>query len=113
MIKSVGLPVLYAPTLAPPRRRVLCHFQWVLPMNVVYALRSLRTGRVYIGHSSNVERRLNLHNSGFVRSTKLDRPWKIIASEKFSNRETARWRERELKRSCGRRMKWLRENMWS
>ncbi len=38
----------------------------------VYILRSLKDGKYYIDETSNVEARLNFHNSGQQRSTKTE-----------------------------------------
>ena len=65
----------------------------------VYVLKSDRTGKRYIGHTSNLERRLKEHNAGHVKSTKTGPPWTIVAYEKFSSRSEARWVERSLKNS--------------
>jgi len=78
-------------------------------MFVVYAIESSSTGRVYIGQTNDVEKRLQFHNSGYVKSTSKDAPWRIIAMESFSNRELARWCEKQLKKSKGARVKWLKQ----
>ncbi|MFH1243464.1 MAG: GIY-YIG nuclease family protein [Pseudomonadota bacterium] len=77
---------------------------------VVYAIKSSISGRIYIGHTRDVEIRLGYHNSGYVNATKSDRPWELIAIEEFEDRKAARWCERQLKRSKGRRVKWVRAN---
>ena len=76
----------------------------------VYAIRSHITGRTYIGQTENVMTRIASHNDGQVRSTKKDRPWDLIAIEEFETREAARWREHELKKSYGRRTRWIGEH---
>ena len=65
--------------------------------------------RIYIGHTKDIERRLKYHNFGYVRSTAKHRPWVLVAKQGFGNRNEARWLERQLKRSIGRRDKWLAE----
>ena len=65
----------------------------------VYVLKSDRTGKRYIGHTSDLERRLKEHNTGHVKSTKAGPPWTIVAYKKFSSRSEARWVERSLKNS--------------
>jgi len=72
----------------------------------VYAI-SGRNGRVYVGQSEDVEQRLQAHNKGLVPSTKADRPWLLIKRQDFDTREQARFFEWQLKRSRGRRLKWL------
>jgi putative endonuclease len=76
----------------------------------VYAIESLATKRIYIGHTNDKDERLKYHNSGYVKSTVKDRPWKIVALEKVENKNDARWLERSLKKSKGKRIKWLNRN---
>ena len=77
-------------------------------MFVVYAIESSSTGRVYIGQTNDIRKRLHFHNSGYVKSTSKDAPWRVIAMESFSTREQARWCEKQLKKSKGAREKWLK-----
>lgn len=76
----------------------------------VYAIESLATKRIYIGHTKDFDERLKYHNSGYVKSTSQDKPWKVVALEKVEKNEDARWLERSLKKSKGKRIKWLRKN---
>jgi putative endonuclease len=66
---------------------------------VVYVLYSDSIGRRYIGHTSDLEKRIKEHNAGRVKSTKAGVPWRIIAYKRYSSRSNARWIERSLKRS--------------
>ncbi len=68
-----------------------------------YVLRSLRDNKTYVGSSTNLDRRISEHNAGKVKATKNRRPLKLIYSEKFSDLNTARRRERFLKTTSGRR----------
>jgi len=70
----------------------------------IYALRSEIDGRIYVGMSSNVEKRLKEHNAGYVFSTKGYRPWKLIYIEKALNRLKARIREKYLKSGVGKEL---------
>jgi putative endonuclease len=79
-------------------------------MFCAYAIRSHLAGRIYIGQTENVAARIASHNNGQVRSTKKDRPWDLIAVEEFKTREAARWMEHELKKSHGRRTRWIEEH---
>lgn len=72
----------------------------------VYAIQS-DNGRVYVGQSQDVELRLQAHNKGLVASTKSDRPWTLFKTAAFDTREQARFFEWQLKRSRGKRLKWL------
>ena len=76
---------------------------------IVYAIRSTVSGRIYIGHTRDIDMRLYYHNSGYVKTTKLDRPWELIALEKCDDRKAARWVEGQLKQSRGRRVRWIKD----
>ncbi len=56
----------------------------------VYAIKSDKDKRIYVGISKNPEKRLSEHNKGETKSTKSFRPWKIIYMEKYENRVLAR-----------------------
>ena len=68
----------------------------------VYAIRSEIDGRIYVGFSSNVEKRLAEHNAGKTRSTKGYRPWELIFTEKTEGRIVARNREKYFKSGIGK-----------
>lgn len=72
------------------------------PMITVYALRSLKDGRIYVGMTEDLLRRLGEHNQGHVFSTKGFRPWKVIYAEEKHNRVAARAREKFLKGGSGK-----------
>ena len=76
----------------------------------VYAIKSLATGRIYIGQTGDLERRIREHNAGRVKSTLKDRPWSLLAWEAFPSWKEAMYLEWEIKRSKGHRGKWLEEN---
>jgi len=73
-------------------------------MYFVYAIKSLKDGRIYVGLSSNIKRRIFEHNSGYVFSTKGFIPWKLIYKEEIGNRKQAREREKYLKSGCGKEL---------
>ncbi len=79
-------------------------------MFYVYAIESLSTKKIYIGHTKDTDDRLKYHNSGYVKSTAKDRPWKLVAFEKIESKDEARWIERSLKISRGKRIKWINKN---
>lgn len=79
-------------------------------MFYVYAIESDATGRVYIGQTEDVEKRIWLHNNGHVKSTSKDVPWRLIALEECDSREQARWCEKKLKHSRGKRIKWIEKH---
>jgi putative endonuclease len=70
-------------------------------MYLVYVLRSIRDAKNYIGMTSDLERRLREHNAGRVPSTKIRRPFELIYSEKFENKDLAEKRERFFKTGKG------------
>ena len=76
----------------------------------VYAIESLTIKRIYIGYTQDIDERLKNHNSGYVKSTAQDRPWRLVALENMESKSEARWLERSLKKSRGKRIKWLNEN---
>ncbi len=78
-------------------------------MFIVYAIKSISTGRIYIGQTNDPAARLLEHNRGNVSSTQYETPWQIIKTEAFDTRSQARWYEYQLKSSRGRRLKWLEQ----
>lgn len=73
-----------------------------LPMHYVYILYSDKDGGLYIGESADLQKRIQLHNSGSVRSTKHRRPIRLVHYEAFTNSTDAKARERYLKSGYGR-----------
>ena len=66
-------------------------------MFYIYILESLKDNKFYIGQTSNLQSRLNRHNTGKVIATRNRRPFKLVYSEKFSSRKKAMAREHQLK----------------
>lgn len=62
-----------------------------------YILLSSKNGDLYIGSTEDIERRVNLHNKGKVRSTKGYRPWKLLELYEFDSRSEAFRYEKFLK----------------
>ncbi len=73
-------------------------------MYYVYAIKSIKDKRIYVGLSSNIERRIIEHNSGYVFSTKGFRPWKLIYKEHAINRKEARIKEKYYKSGFGKEL---------
>ena len=74
-------------------------------MFFVYVLRSAKTGRFYTGHTADVAHRLGQHNEGITKSTRHERPWKLVHQEEFTTRAEATrreryWKTRRAERSC-------------
>jgi len=66
-------------------------------MYYVYILRSLKDNGFYIGCTSDLDRRLYIHNSGKTLSLKNRRPLKVIYVEKYRNPVDAYKREKQIK----------------
>jgi putative endonuclease len=71
-------------------------------MFYVYALCSRKDGHLYIGISSDPDKRLKEHNSGMTKSLLHRRPLEMIYKEACENRVNARKREKTLKSGSGR-----------
>jgi putative endonuclease len=74
----------------------------------VYVLRN-RQGRIYIGFTIDLERRLSQHQKGERGWTRDKGPWELAQFETFDNRSDAIRRERNLKR--GRTNQELRKRL--
>jgi len=68
----------------------------------VYAIKSKTDNRIYVGFTSNLERRLKEHNNGQTRSTKAYKPWVLIYQEQINTRTEAREKEKFFKSGCGK-----------
>jgi putative endonuclease len=69
-------------------------------MYYVYVLKSSRYNRHYIGLTASLQKRVERHDSGGVRSTRFYRPWELVHSERFPDRKLARNREAFLKKNA-------------
>lgn len=66
-------------------------------MFYVYILKSLETGKYYIGSCNNIAERLSRHNKKQVKSTKAFAPWTVFHKETFNTLSEARDRENQIK----------------
>ncbi len=64
----------------------------------VYILQSQADGSFYTGYTSDLNRRLDEHNSGKTRYTSKKRPWILFYSEEGLSKKDAIIRERFLKK---------------
>lgn len=71
-----------------------------------YVLYSSEHNKIYIGQSSDLQKRLFEHNTGMSKYTKRYLPWEIIFKEEFDSRSEAMKREKELKSQKGREFIW-------
>jgi len=72
-------------------------------MYYVYVLRSEKDGKFYVGYTSDLKNRLELHNKGGVASTKSRRPLTLIYYEASLHEQDALHREKYLKTAYGKR----------
>jgi len=66
-----------------------------------YILQSLKYGKLYIGISDNLRRRVSQHNSGHVKSTAPFTPYQLVWYGAFETKQKARDFEVYLKSSSG------------
>ncbi len=71
-------------------------------MFTIYALKSEKDGRIYVGFSQGIKRRIREHNIGKVFSTKGYKPWRLVYTEAVGTRFEARKREKYLKSGVGK-----------
>ena len=86
-------------------REIICpvvDFQTI--MFYVYVLESQKNGKLYMGQTSDLIRRLKEHNQGLNFSTKSERPWRCIYYEVCINEQDAKRRESYLKTTQGKRL---------
>ena len=66
-------------------------------MYFVYVLRNLRTKSFYVGHTSDLERRITQHNTSDLNpnryTNRIRGPWKLIHKEEYPSRAEAMKRE--------------------
>ncbi|MEI7689721.1 MAG: GIY-YIG nuclease family protein [Candidatus Saccharibacteria bacterium] len=71
-------------------------------MQYVYILKSNKDNELYVGCTKDMKKRIALHNSGQVESTRTRRPLEVIHYEAFSASEDAFAREKWLKTGWGK-----------
>ena len=64
----------------------------------VYILKSLSTGRFYVGQTKNLNERVAYHKADYSRALKNRGPWELVYSEEFNSRGEAMRREYRIKR---------------
>lgn len=68
----------------------------------VYAIHSQSLNLIYIGQTSNLEKRISDHLKGYSQFTSRAKDWILIYSEKCDSRSRAVKREKQLKSYKGR-----------
>ncbi|MGR6087186.1 MAG: GIY-YIG nuclease family protein [Arcticibacter sp.] len=71
-----------------------------------YAIFSEKSNKIYVGHTNDLQRRINEHNglTEFKYWTTSYRPWKLFYSISCETRSQAMAEEKWLKSGVGRRM---------
>lgn len=72
-------------------------------MQYVYILQSEKDGYLYVGCTSDLKKRLLLHNSGKITSTKDRLPPILIYYEAYKHQKDAHEREKYFKTGWGKR----------
>lgn len=67
-------------------------------MAYVYILQSIKNNSYYIGSTENIEKRFKQHNSGYVKSTKIKRPYKLVFYQEYESIDKARIIEMKIKK---------------
>ncbi|MFA7228776.1 MAG: GIY-YIG nuclease family protein, partial [Melioribacteraceae bacterium] len=67
--------------ISPPRQK--------MDTFTTYILFSKSSGKYYVGHTNNISRRFEEHNSGQNISTKSGAPWDLIFTQPFSSNSDA------------------------
>ena len=79
----------------------------------VYILQSESTGKIYIGQTENLDKRLRQHNDPECKLTLYTKrnkgPWTLLHSEEYPTRRDAMRREKQLKSGQGR--EWIHQNL--
>ena len=69
----------------------------------VYVLYSLKDGKLYIGYTTNLERRFTEHQAGNSKSTAPRRPFRLLFCEYYLSKEDAIRREKYFKTTAGKK----------
>jgi putative endonuclease len=67
-----------------------------------YIIQSQVDHSFYIGHTHDLQQRLDFHNQGLSQYTSTKTPWKIVYFEQFETKGEAMKRERFLKKQRNR-----------
>jgi len=72
-------------------------------MYTVYILQSIKNGSYYIGHTSDLSKRLSEHNNGFTYSTRNHIPWEVVFQKDFDEKGFAQHIELKIKKMKSRK----------
>jgi putative endonuclease len=71
-------------------------------MFYTYIIQSQKDSSFYIGHTSDIHKRLEYHNQGLSRYTSQKTPWELVYYESYQTKQEANAREYFLKRQKNR-----------
>jgi len=66
-------------------------------MFYIYIIKSISSGKYYIGCTDNINRRLSEHNSSQSKYTRKKGPWMLKYTEQYTTLSEARMRELKIK----------------
>ena len=89
--------------MAAPRFSTCHYFQGMILPFCTYVLFSHHDHQLYLGYTTNLERRLKEHNDGKSLSTKGRRPLQLIYCEYHQSKEDAQRREKYFKTTPGKK----------
>ena len=69
----------------------------------VYILYSKQIDKYYVGHTENIELRVQRHNEGSTRFTSQTHDWVLVYTETYNTKGEAMKRENEIKRKKSRK----------
>jgi putative endonuclease len=96
------MPFVARPVRRSFMRRLEERSRAILIMYYVYLIKSLKDPlKKYIGYTTDIEQRLNTHNSGGSIHTKQHRPWKLVVYLAFDSENKAREFEGYIKVGSG------------
>lgn len=70
-------------------------------MYYIYLLKSSKDGKLYIGFTNDLKRRILEHNRGLSKSTNYRGPFKLVYYEAYASKKDAKQREKMLKKFSG------------
>jgi putative endonuclease len=80
-------------------------------MYTVYILYSAKFNKIYIGFTSDIDKRLESHNILATKGWTIKfRPWVLVYTEVYHTKAEALQREKQLKTAKGRAFVWERIN---
>jgi putative endonuclease len=80
-------------------------------MYFVYFLRSINNSKqTYVGYTTNIDQRLETHNSGGSVHTSKYKPWNMVTYVAFDSEEKAKSFEKYVKVGSGNA--WAKKHLW-